>query len=205
MNYDREGLALFAEDMAAVENDTDYFVTSKILAGTPRTWQSEIDYIKWRHQVSVSLGMDASSVYIIGSAKLGYSLNPEKKLKVFNEKASDQNVSDLDVAIVSELHFEECWKVMREIENTFTKADRGYGRRTVFQQCIPVDRLIPHLPFGELWGKSRDSIVRPLGERFQGLELNFRIYRNSSALRSYQLSGVRAIQTEVENLRLQGE
>lgn len=61
----------------------------------------------------------AVKVVIVGSANWGYSLNPGKAFKPFDDD------SDVDVAIVSSQHFEETWKEIRAYQRqTFYKLSR---------------------------------------------------------------------------------
>ena len=70
------------------------FVLSNILEGTPFMWPNSVDYAEWRHDMADGLGVPAPSVIVVGSARLGYSLNPDHTFKDFGIE------SDIDVAIV---------------------------------------------------------------------------------------------------------
>jgi hypothetical protein len=62
-------------------------------------------YLDFKKSVAEAVGIKSNSVYIVGSAKLGYSLSPEKRplLKAFNSK------SDIDVVIASDELFAQVW------------------------------------------------------------------------------------------------
>lgn len=64
-------------------------------------------YQDFRTEVNVTYP-NSSAIYIVGSGNWEYSLAPEKNYKPFDDS------SDIDVAVVSEQDFVECWEVLRE-------------------------------------------------------------------------------------------
>lgn len=180
------GLRQFWAEFTGLDQDPEYFVTARLMEGRPAVWTSSIDYVRWRHEVARELLVDPLSVQVVGSARLGYSLNPKKDFKVFDSS------SDMDIAVVSSELFETAWTEIRQLLDGSTEFEsrKSYLRKLVFDECIALDVLLPHISFGAGWSKSRDSIVRLLGPDFSHLLINYRLYRTHAALRRYQLIGV---------------
>ncbi|SCG55644.1 hypothetical protein [Micromonospora halophytica] len=125
------------------------------------------------------------AVQLVGSARLGYSLNPKKNFRRFHES------SDLDVAIISPELFDQAWGELREIiEDEMFANKKSYLRKLVFEECIALDVILPRLSFGERWSRSRDILIAHLGEAFMNCEVNYRLYRSHKSLRIYQLKSV---------------
>lgn len=146
----------------------------------------------WRRNLSLGINVDPSEIIVTGSAAVGFSLSPTKRLKPFDSK------SDVDVAIISDRYFSEAWHHLRSIDLTLaplTPAQRtaviDHQKRYVYWGCIATDRLLPILPFAKAWmaARSRLAATEPTLER----EINFRIYKDFRALRSYQLRGLQRL------------
>ncbi|MEV4109319.1 hypothetical protein [Nonomuraea sp. NPDC049695] len=179
------GLPEFWKEFSSLGHEVDYFVTARLFDGIPAVWPQELDYIKWRHLVAAELGVDPMAVQLVGSARLGYSMNPKKNFRRFHEG------SDLDIAVISPEFFEKAWAELREmIEDEFFFRNRRYLRKLVFEECIALDIVLPRLSFGEQWSRSRDLFIQDLGDAFRNCEVNYRLYRNHASLRSYQVKSV---------------
>lgn len=182
-----DGLTLFADEFDSLGREVEYFVTARLLDGTPSIWTKQVDYITWRHKVAEELKVDPAEVQLVGSAKLGYSLNPYKNFKTFHEE------SDFDIAIISSTLFDQAWAELREILQSNTlDGSKNYLRSLVFSECIALDIVLPHLSFGRNWSKSREALMDSLGETFASRTINYRLYRNHQALRTYQIKSVAA-------------
>lgn len=183
---DISGLPEFWKEFSSLGQEVDYFVTARLLDGVPAVWPQELSYIKWRHLVAAELDVDPMAVQLVGSARLGYSMNPRKNFRKFH------GGSDLDIAVISPELFDKAWGELREIiEDAFSSRNKNYLRKLVFEECIALDIVLPRLSFGEQWSRSRDLFVQDLGGSFNNREINYRIYRNHKSLRNYQVKSVK--------------
>lgn len=193
------GLRLFWKDFTLLGGDVDYFVTARLFEGPPAIWPEELEYVRWRHLVATRLDVDPMGIQLVGSARLGYSINPHKDFKVFD------NNSDLDIAVISPELFERAWEELRLlIEHQRFNDRKNYLRKLVFEECIALDFALPALSFGEHWSQARDSFAQSLGRPLIDCSINYRLYRSHKALRVYQLKSVniardRAIEERVAN------
>jgi hypothetical protein len=147
-------------------------------------------YRPWRRLLSKAINVDACEIIVTGSAALGVSLNPAKILKPFDDR------SDVDVAIISDHFFSEAWHHLRGVNLTLdslTPAQRvavkDHQLKYIYWGCIATDRVLSILPFNQSWLSARSELagIDPTKER----EINFRIYKDFRALRSYQLMSIR--------------
>ena len=148
---------------------------------------------RFKEIVSDCFEVSFHSAQIVGSAKLGMSLSPQKPFRHFVENASDSNQkeSDIDIAIISNSLFGEIWDKIREErkKNVIPKYTlitksifRGYindkefkdleGLRKGWEEKISKCNILLQ---GEL------SIIHPI---------SYRIYRNWEDLEDYQLDGI---------------
>ncbi|WP_328625884.1 hypothetical protein OHA88_14855 [Streptomyces sp. NBC_00353] len=74
------------------------------------------------------------AVQLVGSARLGYSMNPSKNYRKFHEG------SDLDIAVISPELFEKAWGELRDIiEDDLFAQRKNQLRKLVFEECIALD------------------------------------------------------------------
>jgi hypothetical protein len=145
----------------------------------------------------VRLGIDPRAISVVGSASLGFSLNPNKDFKSFDAD------SDVDVAVVSHRTFEWAWEHLRtlganrlgmtvEAQRAVDRHRRGY----VFDGTIATDFIVQYLPFGADWLKAFSHMagLPPTESR----DIKARIYRDFDSLRQYQLRGVLGARTNLE-------
>lgn len=89
-----EKKSILSKDIDEIYNE-DLLGSHAFCFGDIPTVESIKKYDSFKISVANLLGVHKNDVNIFGSAKIGYSLNPEKELKDFNED------SDIDIAIVS--------------------------------------------------------------------------------------------------------
>lgn len=144
-----------------------------------------------------SLGVEPNGVFCIGSGAVGLSLNPGKivngQLKQFD------HTSDLDIAVISEVHFERAWRSLREqahpavvgeMEQELASA-MTHQRKRFFDGAILANKVLPYLDFGEVWVtelvKVSEAAARALNRE---IDVNCWIYRDYWSVRSYVASGL---------------
>lgn len=155
-------------------------------------------YRSWRLYLSSAIRVDPSEIIIVGSAGVGYSLDPTKQLRRFDDE------SDVDVAIISDYFFSEAWHHLRSVDLTLDPltppqkaAVVDHQKRYIYWGCIATDRLLPIMPFGASWLGARSSLATMAPTL--GRDINFRVYKDFRALRSYQLLGLKKLRTALLN------
>jgi predicted nucleotidyltransferase len=145
------------------------------------------------------LEVDPYGVILVGSACTGFSLSPNKNFREFHAG------SDFDVAVISDRHFDQAWRFLRDLGSDVLKlpaqsrqAVNSHRSGHVFDGVIATDRFVQFLPFAEKWVPVLERAS--LDEPADGRPVKVRLYRDLFALRSYQRRGVEAART-----RLTGE
>lgn len=180
----------FMDNYNKYGRNASQFVLSNILEGTPVMWPNSVDYAEWRHNMADGLGVPAPSVIVVGSARLGYSLNPQNAFKDFGRE------SDIDVAIVDQKIFEETWSEINCIANkgNISESDEIFYRKLISRkQILMRSRILSKMTYGEKWSKQRDKSIEFLGENFYSNNIKFKIYRDHESILSYHIGNVQQV------------
>ena len=177
------------------ELSADDFASRHVLERVPWLFSDRRQYIGWKANLAIELELDPYMLLVVGSACLGFSLSPFKRFTEFGSR------SDIDVAAVSERHFDAAWRWLRELENVSERDAleqemfRWHRRSLVFDGAIATERLLSRLPFGGKWM----SALGHAGNREPtlGRKINVRIYRDFESLRKYHVSNIRKLKLEL--------
>jgi hypothetical protein len=99
----------FAERLRAHDLDAlDAFADAEIMTGRPLIFAADADNARFQETVATELGIAdaAADVLIIGSARMGFSLDPDRAFQPFKD------ASDIDVVVVHAKLFDEAWRTM---------------------------------------------------------------------------------------------
>jgi hypothetical protein len=95
--------AAFKGDL--LELSSARFIRKWLVFGTCKVYSNEHDYYALVEKVADHFGVHPTSVFAVGSAKLGFSIAPKKRYMAF-----DENRSDIDLVIVSDRLFDKIWE-----------------------------------------------------------------------------------------------
>ena len=101
-------LTLFKTDLIDL---TDDIMVQKYLIHGECALLSSNQYYSLKSEVASYLGVHLSEIIVVGSAKLGFSIAPGKRWRAFGDE------SDIDIAIVSPLLFDQVWRATYEYAN----------------------------------------------------------------------------------------
>ena len=184
----------FLDDL--VVYPTDLLVSVWIINRIPHIFNQDLRaYAVWRHLLAKELGVDASALLITGSAAFGVSLNPYKNYRYFDDS------SDIDVAVISDYHFMEAWRTLRnigtELHGMSPKVKQSvtdHVQRYIYWGTIATDKLLPLFSFGKKWSNGLETISKmaPTISR----KINVRVYKDLDSLRAYQVNNLTKLKTE---------
>lgn len=158
------------------------FMRQRVIFGECRMLTS-VQHVNLREEIATHFGVHTNEVVVVGSAKLGYSVSPQKKLKGFDDK------SDLDIAIVNSALFEKYWQEMLLAKKTMVDwPDLSQAQKYLFQGWIRPDKL----PNARIRNEWFDFFTDLHGRRTGGpYPVRAGLYYSISFLESYQEYGIR--------------
>lgn len=162
-------------------------------------------FAEFVHDAAHAFEVDPNGIFCIGSGAIGLSCNPRNVrnggLKKFGAD------SDLDIAVVSQFHFDQSWRDLRVLAHTAytpstskTLRERlDHQRERLFDGAIVADKLMSRLTLGPRWNPHRIRLQLEWRDRLaiRG-EVHLWIYRDYWSVRSYVAEG---IQKCVQRLR----
>lgn len=179
-----------------VKEPTD-FVSHYLFERVPFAFSDDLDnWIAWKSHLATKLDVDPRNVVLTGSGAIGFSLNPTKSFKAFDE------TSDIDCGVISPHHFDLAWRYLRQLEPSWLslppeskRAIRTHRTRYVFSGTIATDSILALLPFGLSWQSALDTMSKT--NPTLGRDVKLRIYKDYDALRHYQARGIQRLRTNL--------
>jgi hypothetical protein len=169
------------------------FVSRYVFEPVPFAFNNDMElWLSWKTLLAKQLDVDPREIVLAGSASVGFSLNPKKNFRAFNEK------SDLDIGLISRHYFDVAWWTLRrynpilgEATKSRTKAFNQHRAGHIFDGSIATDQILSLLPFGIAWKNALELMGNT--PPTAGREVNLRIYRDFESLRSYQMGSVNSL------------
>lgn len=149
--------------------------------------------------VSSNLGINFHNVQMVGSAKTGYSLSPQKLLCPFHDEVPGTPSSDIDIAIISEHLYQKFWSELRGIKGLWHKYYYNHLTESIFRGYINDGDLQKIRGINKEW----DDLVRPINVLLQDQlgfihPITYRLYRSWDDLEEYQLISISKAKTSLE-------
>jgi len=189
--------------LLATASDTE--IVRQLLGSTPWIFRGDTTaFATWRSDAAKAAGCSADGVFVVGSSVFGYSLSPYKPGRPFREhNASSGDVSDIDMAIVSERLFAEAWDAVRGFDRHRALASTREGRAKIRTDVYWGYVSGITLPSGCAPAVVvRGALARTTSQvPFRGHPAKARIYRRKNDLSDYHVESVRALRKSLEGTR----
>lgn len=152
-------------------------VREHILSGDPVCFKGNKETL-WnlKERVSTEFGLNIKSIEIVGSAKLGFSLNPNRMGQIFNKN------SDIDLLIVSSRLFDFSWYELLKLDFQYyhlSEKEKGFLNEcyeTIHRGYISPERIPKKSKFsGNFW--SFFNSMSTMSE-FENRKIRARIFKS---------------------------
>jgi hypothetical protein len=173
----------------------DDVVVQTLFAGTPFIFRTNNQtYASFRNALSDGLRVPTADISVVGSAALGFSMDPANFGRKF-----DETVSDVDVIVVSEGLFEQAWSDLLAWNHS----------RKWSMSRARVDLILSHHKHAIYWGHVWPDILAKISivtaswrQSFRGLSrdpqlapFNYqgRLYKSWNHARYYHVNSLRTV------------
>lgn len=173
----------------------DFIVSKWILERIPYIFkENRLDYLTVKSLISDNIKVDSCSIFFVGSCAVGFSLNPNKLFKPFDEN------SDIDIAVISHYFFDVAWRTIQDIDFSsisypIQQIITEHRSRYIYWETIALDKIIGIMPFAKEWLETIESLKRL--EYLNNRNIAFRLYRNTEALKRYHINNLKTNQTRI--------
>ncbi len=148
--------------------------------------------------VSDAMGISYNSVMMVGSGKIGYSLSPKKNLKQFTVDPTENEKSDIDIAIISLPIFDKLWKEFRKAYNVTNKRYYKHISREIYRGYINEQNIKLIEPCRLFWKSLSCEATKKLKQKmYFRHEINYRVYRSWEDFEEYNLDSIKLLKEEV--------
>ncbi len=187
----------------------DAVVRQHIFSGMPYVFRDKADSLaRMTKHLSTAVGIAEECIKIVGSAKLGFSLNPDNFPRAFLD------TSDIDVIVVNEALFDRIWMTLLEwhyprrlmqlgrVEGEWARLRR---KEIYFGWIVPDEIHYEGLSFPHVLKPLRDISVQwfnafqslSLYPEFAARTISGRLYRSWDHALRYHVDGLRQIRDRI--------
>lgn len=153
------------------------------------------DFKMW---VSESMDVGFNNVIMVGSGKTGYSFSPEKFLRPFVDEGTDNEKSDIDIAIISSQLFDLFWKLFRKSYNVTNKRRYNYISRGIYRGYISDSDLMGIDDCRKQWSVKSNRATKMLQRKmYFKHEIHYRIYRDWKDLEEYHIQTIEELKRRI--------
>lgn len=153
---------------------------------------SRQDYFDLRSNVAKKFALHPNEVLVVGSAKLGFSIAPEKEYELFSDK------SDIDVVLVSSKLFDKYWNQVFSYkkENPYWNENRFITY--LFQGWIRPDKFPQSklFPLGKDWWEFFQNMTS--SGRYGKYKIAGGLYQSFFFLENYQQISIQKCKKKLE-------
>lgn len=145
-----------------------------------------LQYDEFKKYVAKKLGVHYNNIGIAGSAKLGFSLNPKKDYKSFDEN------SDIDIIVVSQRLFYDFWEqYLSDSYNPTTGINKtSYVSKCIFRRFITLD-FFRNNDFYNDWMKKTGDFEKDIQLLFQiENDIHYRIFESWDSVKMYYILSI---------------
>lgn len=145
-------------------------------------------YDNFRRYIAKKLGVHFPDIAIVGSAKTGFSMNPSKNFKEFDNK------SDIDIVVVSSQLYYDFWDEYLKEYNSITGIRNGsykYITSCIFKKFIIMDGFDNSNDYYAKWQKKTKGFEKDLQLMFKiNNDIHYRIFESWDAVKMYYCKGL---------------
>jgi hypothetical protein len=148
-----------------------------------------------REIISKTLKISFNSIQLVGSAKIGVSLKPQKDICLQPFKEDGEHISDIDVALISNELF-SYWKHLIKIKRKYISTTENTHFNNIFWSTnngyINVHDIVSISIIKNEWLNLQNEIKRRISDNLNiRHELTYRIYKDWDFLEKYQLKSIK--------------
>ncbi|HGN1344204.1 TPA: hypothetical protein ACKRMM_006051 [Pseudomonas aeruginosa] len=151
------------------------------------------DYDEFKLFMSKMLGIHVNNIAIVGSAKMGFSLSPEKDYRNFDDE------SDIDLVLVSDGIYKSSWMAFIELHSKNYLPSYAPVAKNIFKGFVSLKKLDIRAHFFDDWSRKVEPLKRDIQTVF-GIsnDINYRIYDSWESVERYHIAGLNCLKDKLQ-------
>jgi hypothetical protein len=146
--------------------------------------------------VSEAINIGYNNVVMVGSAKIGYSLSPQKFLKEFKDEGKGK--SDIDIAIISPSLFEHYWYLFRKSYDVTKERLYQYISRAIYRGYISDRNMSDIEECRKEWIEASSEATRQLQRKmYFKHDIHYRLYRDWKDMEEYHVQSIEQLKGDI--------
>lgn len=188
-------LEKFKSDLMDSSQTDEDIVGKYLLTGVPVDLNDELFY-ELRKEIGSFFNVSITRVHVVGSAKLGFSIAPNKRFRKINDD------SDIDVAVIDEYVFDDYWRRLFDFNSALTsKSDKDelllkQFESYFFRGWIRPDKFPLSYQGKNEWFEFFKSISY---KKYNKRKITAAIYKNEHFFENYHLENIHSLRSEMQN------
>ena len=155
------------------------------------------EYADFKDTISGLIGEKPKNIAIVGSAKYGVSMHPEKSFRAFNKR------SDIDIVIISPTLFFEVWDAYREAYfNGYNWLNKIHSK-SIFRRFVVIysDERSEYksIYLRSVWLKMENLRKEIALKHRISNSIKFRIYYSWEDAKNYHISGTKQLKEKIKD------
>ncbi len=157
-------------------------------------------YDEFKKYIANNFKVSFQEVAIIGSAKTGFSLSPDKKEKLQKFGTASDCTSDIDIVLISNRYFNKFWNMYLERKQKHYIKDYNYVTNCIFQKFITFKGFDAYEDEEYAnWKKQTGEYQKILEAEFDILHpAHYRIFDSWSAAESYYKNSIDKLKIKLQ-------
>ncbi len=151
------------------------------------------DYDEFKLFMSKTLGVHVNNIAIVGSAKMGFSLSPDKDYRDFNDE------SDIDLVLVSDGIYKSSWMAFIELHSKNYLPSYAPVAKNIFKGFVSLKELDIRADFFDNWSRKVEPLKKDIQTVF-GIsnDINYRIYDSWESVERYHMAGLNSLKDKLQ-------
>ncbi|MBF8982781.1 hypothetical protein IZY60_04425 [Lutibacter sp. B2] len=198
-----EKISYFKEILKDEKNDIVDIINKNIIFGVPYIFKDDEEkYYNLKRKLSSFFKVNHRDIFMVGSAKLGFSISPKK---LWNQLDWDsKKESDIDMVVISNKAFDKYWKSILEYkEKTIGTSVKDEKEKEFldyfFNGWLRPDKFPQKYKGSDEWFDFFRSISYK--EEFGGRKIAVAIYREDYFFMKYHRNNLVSIRNNLRNER----
>lgn len=189
----KQNIKEFEDFLKNERNSIDRALNKFLLFGIPYLFRDDVDkFFELKEDIARYFGVCQTQIYMVGSAKFGFSISPLKRYKYFGDD------SDIDIAVIDEKTFNDFWRKLYNYNiNLISRTEAEQKEYEIFLDYFFRGWIRPD-KFPVKYKENWFEYFKTLNKKY-GYKVRVGLYKDSEFFMDYHKKNFNDIRSELKN------